>query len=68
MKIRDDFGIILKNKLNDKHISQSELSRLIDVSDTTISRYILGQTMKPKRLLLQRIAKVLECSVYDFYC
>ena len=65
MKVREDFSIILKNKLIEKRISQADLSRLIDVSDTTISRYILGRA-KPKDLLLKRLAKVLNCSILDF--
>ena len=67
-RVRDDFGIIIKNKLNKNNMSQADLSRMIDVSDTTISRYILGQVDKPKRLLLERIAKVLKCSINEFYC
>lgn len=66
MIVRNDFGVILDNKLKNKNISKAQLARLIDVSDTTVSRYVLGYTRKPKKLLLERIAKVLGCSIREF--
>lgn len=66
MIVRNDFGIILENKMKIKHISKAQLARLIDVSDTTISRYTLGYTRRPKKLLLERITKVLRCSIKEF--
>lgn len=61
----NEFSTILKNKLKEKRISQSELARRIDVTDTSISRYING-TAKPRPILLERIATVLNCSITDF--
>lgn len=60
-----DFSTILQNKMKEKNITKAELARAIDVTDTSISRYIKGAA-KPRPLLLGRIARVLECSVEDF--
>lgn len=65
MKIKDNFPIILENKIKERNITKAELARLIDVSDTTIHRYING-TATPRPLLLNRIIKVLKCSENDF--
>ena len=67
MLTNEEFAIRLKNRLKEKNITQSELARRIDVSDTTISRYITG-TARPRTLLLNRIAVVLDCSVIYFLC
>lgn len=64
-KVNNKFSTILKRKLKEQKISQSELARLIDVTDTSISRYING-TAKPRPILLARIAAVLNCSIADF--
>ena len=67
MLSNEEFSIRLKNKLKEKNITQSELARRIDVSDTTISRYVTG-TARPRTLLLNRIAVVLDCPVRYFLC
>ena len=58
--MKKDFPEILKNKMNIKGITQADLAR-----DTTIYRY-LKNLAKPRPLILNRIAKVLDCSVKDF--
>lgn len=58
------FSTILEKKLKDKGMTKAELARRIDVADTTVGRYIKG-TMKPRPLILNRIAKVLDCSIKD---
>lgn len=60
------FAYKLKRKLKEKNISQSELARRIDVTDTTVSRYIKGDAY-PRPLLLRRIANVLDCSIEDLF-
>ena len=63
--MKKDFPTILQNKMNEKNITKAELARAIDVTDTSISRYVKG-TAKPKPIYLERIAKVLGCSIEDF--
>lgn len=57
MIVRNDFGVILDNKLKNKNISKAQLARLIDVSDTTVSRYVLGYTKKPKKTFIRKNSK-----------
>lgn len=52
--------------MNEQHISRAEIARKIDVSDTTISRYLKGNT-KPKIYLLRRLATELHCTTKDLY-
>lgn len=65
-KKTQQFSKALKEKMKDKNLWQSELARRIDVSDTTISRYVKGET-KPKPNLLKRLAETLDCSTDDLY-
>ena len=65
-KKTQQFSKVLKEKMKNQNIWQSELARRIDVSDTTISRYIKGET-KPKPMLLERLAETLNCSTDDLY-
>lgn len=60
------FAMVLTEKIKEKNIKQSELARSIDVSDTTIYRYLKGET-KPKPLLLKRLAESLNCPMDDLY-
>ena len=66
MQIRNDFATILIEKMNKQKITPAKLSKLIDVADTSVHRYIKG-TAKPRKLLLERIARVLHCSIDEFY-
>lgn len=59
------FSKILENKMKEQGITKAELARRVDVADTTIGRYVKG-TMLPSPLILNRIAKVLECPIKDF--
>ena len=62
---KKDFPEILKKKMENKNITKAELARKVDVSDTTIGRYIKG-TMRPRQLILNRLADALDCSVKEF--
>ena len=66
MKLKNDFHKILKNKLIEQNMSHAELGRRISVTDTSISRYIYGDA-KPRPYYLERIAKILNCPIEDFY-
>lgn len=65
--IKNNFAIALNKKMKEKNISKAELARQIDVSDTTISRYTNGEVIKPKKIILNRIADILGCSVDEIY-
>ena len=60
------FAEKLNEKILEKGITKAELSRLISVSDTTISDYTKGRR-KPHPLFLKRIADVFNCSPDDLY-
>jgi len=66
MHKKEKLSAVLQTKMKEKHISKAELARLIDVSDTTIHRY-LNDVMKPRPLLLKRLMKVLDFAYSDFY-
>jgi transcriptional regulator with XRE-family HTH domain len=58
----------LKEVLADKHISMGKLSRLSDVSYSTISRIANNDaSYSPTINILQRIAKALNVSISDLY-
>ena len=63
---KKNFGIKLKRLLKENNMKQIDLARLIDVTDTTMSRYVQGK-VKPKPLLLKRIAEVFNCSTKDLF-
>lgn len=63
--IRDDFPEILLNEMRRKNINKADFARLINVTDTTVHCYIKG-TAKPRDVILERMAKALNCSVNDF--
>lgn len=65
-KVRKDFSEILRLKMKEKNITQIELSRAIDVSDTSIYRYLNGLAY-PRPLLMDRLIKVFKCPSSDFY-
>lgn len=55
----------LKEILQEKHMSMSKLSRLSDISFSTISRIINDKDYSPTVATLERLAKALNISVYD---
>ena len=48
-----------------RNISQSELSRLTSISQSTISSYLTGRAL-PSFYNLDKIAKALKCSIDEF--
>jgi len=57
----------LKEILQEKHISMSKLSRLSDLSFSTISRIINDEKYSPTLNTLERIARALHVEVSDLY-
>ena len=62
LKSRHVFAARLREALDDKGWSQSELARRTDISDATISRYCHGSTAVSMHNA-QKIASVLECGI-----
>ncbi len=52
------------NLLRQKHITQKQLSKIIDTEEAVISRWISGKTM-PSLKSLEKLAAALEVSVQD---
>lgn len=58
----------LREVLAEKHISQGKLSRLADVSPSTVSRMCAeGSTYNVSIDVLQKIAKALGVKISDLY-
>lgn len=58
------FGENLKNLLEDAHMSQQEFAKSLDVSRSTICRYICGDRMPSVRTILN-MSYVLDCDLCD---
>lgn len=46
-------------------LSQYELSKLLDVTQSTISMWETGVTF-PRRKMLTKLSRVFKCSMYEF--
>jgi len=57
----------LKEILQEKNMSMSKLSRLSDLSFSTISRIINDEKYSPTLNTLERIARALHVEVSDLY-
>lgn len=62
---RREFGIRLGRIMEQKHISQLELSELTGISQASISSYI-NQRKSPTYYTADKIAQALDCSIDDF--
>lgn len=63
-KLLRDFGRNLEDLLNEENISQRELSELTGINNSTISRYVAGDTA-PSLVNVVKIMRVLECEFED---
>lgn len=61
-----EFAYRLRSLMGRKGINQEQLANLLNTSQTMISRYIKGKVI-PSALVLRRIAKILDCSMDDFF-
>ena len=61
-----EFAYMLRSLMARKHVTQEEMANRINTSQTMISHYMNGRTI-PNVITLRKIAKVLECSMDDFF-
>ena len=58
----------INSELRDKkHITQEELSNILHVDRSTISKWENGEAL-PRAEMLPEIAKALDCSIDDLLC
>lgn len=57
-----NFGDVLKKERENKELTQSELGKLLSVSDATINRYE-KELRFPDKETLTKIAEIFDCSV-----
>ncbi len=62
-----ELGIRLRRLMYERCITQQDLSERTGIHQPRISSYIQGKA-SPSFYNLRRIAKVLNCSLDDFYC
>lgn len=55
----------LKQLLDDKGLTQKDLSRMTGIPEYAISRYVSGDTLGQKYLLLMAIANALDVQISD---
>ncbi|WP_445818964.1 helix-turn-helix transcriptional regulator [Bacillus sp. FSL M8-0168] len=60
-------GEELRKKRKKKKLTQKELGKLVNVSDSYISKIELGNSI-PSLKLLNKISVVLGSSIKDFFC
>ena len=63
---KKEFSHKLRSLMNRKNITQDELAEKTNTSQVMISRYITGRCI-PSVIVLRKIAKVLNCSMDDFF-
>lgn len=63
---RKEFPILLTKMLRRKNITQEQLAKKIDISQSMISHYMTGRAL-PGYTILKKIANALDCSVDDLY-
>jgi putative transcriptional regulator len=57
----------LKELLQEKKVSMGKLSRMSDVSYSTIARIVNDERYSPTLIILERIAKALDVKVADLF-
>lgn len=61
---KKEFAVRLRRRMNQKHITQKELSEMAGVSVWSISNYLNCKSV-PSAYALRKIAKALDCSIKD---
>ena len=63
---KKEFAYRLRSIMSRNHITQYQLAELTNTSQVMISRYVRGESV-PSAIVLRRIAKILNCSMDDFF-
>ncbi len=63
---KKEFAYRLRSIMKRRCITQDQLADILNSTQTLISRYVTGETI-PGSIMLNRIAKVLNCSMDDFF-
>lgn len=63
---RKEFAYNLRNIMSRKYITQEQLANELNTSQVMISRYVRGESV-PSAIVLRKIAKILNCSMDDFF-
>ena len=63
---RKEFAYMLRTIMKARYITQEELAIKTNLTQAMISRYVSGKAM-PNATVLNKIAKVLRCSMDDFF-
>lgn len=61
-----EFAYMLRSLMTRKHVTQEELAIRTNITQAMVSRYVRGETI-PTAITLRKIAKVLGCSMDDFF-
>lgn len=56
----------IAEKRKEKHFTQTQLAKILDIDRTHLSKVENGK-VRPSTALLERIANVLGCSIKDFF-
>ena len=62
---RKEFGHKLRRAINNRGISQEDLSEMSGISRQMLSRYVRG-TSTPSAYILTRLSEILNCDVREF--
>lgn len=63
---KQEFAYRLRSLMGRNRITQEQLAEEIGTSQIMISRYVRGETL-PNIITVRKIAKVLNCSIDDFF-
>lgn len=63
---KKEFAYRLRSLMGRKMITQEQLAEMINVTQAMISKYVRGESI-PSIMILRKIAKVLGCSMDDFF-
>ena len=61
----ENMKVILGQKLKDKKMTQKELSSIIHMQESSLSKFICGKTTQINYSTLDKICTALECEVSD---
>lgn len=65
-QLKKEFRFRLKAMIAHSGITQKDFSKMVGISEVSMSRYLKGEHI-PNYILLKKMADVLHCKVDDFY-